>query len=170
VLLSLILFVTLSSTSIIRKTRLRRQFSSEYCHVIEGFECKCLYYNVICTIDRELPSPINILDSEKRKYKSVDLIIRAHRDIIVNDHTFESIKELYKPDGDHLKFLVKFEKFTELNLSSSGIFNRVFPDNLSQNAKKHLVKQNESKQFFQIFLFLYFFLGIRNLQSRRSTK
>ncbi|CAF3841500.1 unnamed protein product [Rotaria sordida] len=139
-LLSLILFVTLSSisTSIIRKTRLRRQFDPEYCHAIEGFECKCSYYRVICTIDDELPSPINILDDEKQKYKSVELSIRVVHDIIVNDHTFEPIKELYKLDGDHLEFRIKFEKFTALNLSSSGIFNRVFPDNLSQNARKNL--------------------------------
>ncbi|CAF4348508.1 unnamed protein product, partial [Rotaria sordida] len=110
-LLSLILFVTLSSisTSIIRKTRLRRQFDPEYCHAIEGFECKCSYYRVTCTIDDELPSPINILDNEKQKYKSVELIIRAEHDIIVNDHTFEPIKKLYKPDGDDLEFRIKFE-------------------------------------------------------------
>ncbi|CAF1400946.1 unnamed protein product, partial [Rotaria sordida] len=139
-LLSLILFVTLSSisTSIIRKTRLRRQLDPEYCHAIEGFECKCSYYRVTCTIDDELPSPINILDDEKQKYKSVELSIRVVHDIIVNDHTFEPIRELYKLDGDHLEFRIKFEQFTALNLSSAGIFNRVFPDNLSQNARKYL--------------------------------
>ncbi|CAF4336714.1 unnamed protein product, partial [Rotaria magnacalcarata] len=37
-----------------------------------------------------------------------------------------------------LEFRVKFEKFTGLHLSSSGIFNRVFPDNLSSNIRKHM--------------------------------
>jgi hypothetical protein len=139
-LLSLILIVSLSSssTSMFGKSISRRQSDPQYCHAIEGFECKCSYYRVTCTNDRDLPSPINILQDEKNKYQSVELVITAARDINVNDQTFEPVKELYKPDADNLEFRVKFEKFTGLHLSSPGIFNRVFPDNLPSNARKHL--------------------------------
>ena len=168
-LLSLILFVTLSSisTSIIRKTRLRRQFDSEYCDAIEGFECKCLYYRIRCTSDRDLPSTINILPNERHKYLSVELVITASRHIHVNDHTFEPVKELYKQDAENLEFRVKFEKFTALHLSSPGIFNQVFPDNVPAHARKHLVK-NISSSYFLILD--YFVLGIGNLQYRSSTQ
>ncbi len=150
-LLSLILIVSLSSssTSMFGKSISRRQSDPQYCHAIEGFECKCSYYRVTCTNDRDLPSPINILQDEKNKYQSVELVITAARDINVNDQTFEPVKELYKPDADNLEFRVKFEKFTGLHLSSPGIFNRVFPDNLPSNARKHLV----NKQYcFSVFL------------------
>jgi len=141
-LLSLILFVSLSSssTSFIRRTILRRQVEPQYCNAIEGFDCKCSYYRATCTTDRDLPSPLRIVDSEKQKYQSVELVIAAARDINVNEYTFEPVKELYKSDGDNFEFRIKFEKFTALQLSSPGIFNRVFPDNLAPNAKKHLVK------------------------------
>jgi hypothetical protein len=150
-LLSLILIVSLSSsTSMLRKSISRRQTDPQYCHAIEGFECKCSYFRVTCTNDRDLPSPINILQNEKHKYQSVELVITAPRDINVNDQTFEPVKELYKPDGDNLEFRIKFEKFTALHLSSPGIFNRVFPDNLPSNARKHLV----NKKTITTFVFL----------------
>ncbi len=139
--LSLILIVSLSSsTSMFRKSVFRRQTEPQYCHAIEGFECKCSYYRVTCTTDRDLPSPINILQNEKNKYQSVELVIAAARDIHVNDQTFAPVKELYKEDADNLEFRIKFEKFTALHLSSPGIFNQAFPNNLPSNAKKHLVK------------------------------
>ncbi|CAF5129200.1 unnamed protein product, partial [Rotaria socialis] len=46
VFLSLILFVALSSTSLLRKSIVRRQNEPETCHAIEGFDCKCTYYRV----------------------------------------------------------------------------------------------------------------------------
>ncbi len=141
-LLSLILIVSLSSsTSMVRKSVFRRQLDPQYCQAIEGFECKCSYYRVTCTIDRALPNPIDILPTEKNKYESVELIFAAKRDIYVTDQTFAPFKELYKPDVDNLEFRIKFEKFTALHLSSPGIFNQAFPDNLPANARKHLVKK-----------------------------
>jgi hypothetical protein len=141
-LLSLILFVSLSSSSLLRKSISRRQSEPQYCQAIEGFDCKCSYYRVTCTTDRNLPSSINILQNEKQKYQSVELVVQAEADINVNDHTFEPVKELYKPDGDNFEFRIKFEKFTALHLTSPGIFNRVFPDNLPANARKHIVIKN----------------------------
>jgi hypothetical protein len=167
-LLSLILVVSLSSSSILRKSISRRQTDAQYCHAIEGFECKCSYSRVTCTNDRDLPSPINILQNEKNKYTSVELVITAARDINVNDQTFAPVKELYKSDADNLEFRIKFEKFTALHLTSPGIFNGVFPDNLPSNTRKHLVKKKGN--FFFLKFSLVFFLGIRNLQSRCSTQ
>ena len=139
---SLILFVSLSSsTSMSRKSIFRRQLNGQDCHAIEGFECKCSYYRVTCTTDRDLPSPIDILHDQKNKYIFVELCIIAKRDIHVSDQTFAPVKELYEPDADNLEFRIKFEQFTALNLSSPGIFNQVFPDNLSANTRKNLVKK-----------------------------
>ncbi|CAF1146615.1 unnamed protein product [Adineta steineri] len=140
ILLFLILSVTLptSSISIIRKDRIRRQLDNQHCDAITGFDCKCSFYRVTCTIDHELPSPINIIENEKHKYQSVELIIEAPRDIHVNEYTFEPVKELYSLDGDHFEFRIKFEKFTALHLSSPSIFNRIFSDNLPSNARTHL--------------------------------
>lgn len=135
VLLSLILFVSLSS-SISR----RQIYDPQYCQAIEGFECKCSSYGMTCTNDRDLPSTINIFENEKYKYESVQLIITTEHDIVVNDQTFEPVKELFKPDANNLQFSIIFEKFTGLNLASAGIFNKVFPDNLPVNAWKELVK------------------------------
>ncbi|CAF4180721.1 unnamed protein product, partial [Adineta steineri] len=72
VLLFLILSVSLStsSMSIIRKNRIRRQADHQHCEAITGFDCKCNSYRVTCTIDHELPSPINIMENEKHKYPS----------------------------------------------------------------------------------------------------
>ncbi|CAF1134590.1 unnamed protein product [Adineta steineri] len=157
-LLCLILVVSLSSsTSIIKKSLKRRQADSQHCEAITGFDCKCNFYRVTCTIDHELPSPIHIVDHEKQKYQSVELVIQAPRDIHVNDQTFEPVKELYKPDGDNLEFRIKFEKFTALHLSSPSIFNRVFPDSLPAHARKHLaleiynpeVAQQDNPNLFQ---------------------
>ena len=77
--------------------------------------------------------------NEKGKYQSVELVIQAPRDIDVTASTVEPVKELYKTDGDSVEFRLKFEKFTGLHLSSPGIFNRVFPENLPSNVKKSLV-------------------------------
>jgi hypothetical protein len=158
-LLSLILVVSLSSSSILRKSISRRQTDAQYCHAIEGFECKCSYSRVTCTNDRDLPSPINILQNEKNKYTSVELVITAARDINVNDQTFAPVKELYKSDADNLEFRIKFEKFTGLHLTSPGIFNGVFPDNLPSNTRKHLaleiyspdVPPNDNPNLFKNF-------------------
>ncbi|CAF1070851.1 unnamed protein product [Rotaria sordida] len=140
VLLSLILLVSLSSTtsSILRRSLSRRQSDVPPCNAIEGFECKCSFFRVTCTTTRDFPSPLNILQNEKHKYQSVELVVAAARDIQVNERTFESIKELYKPDGDNFEFRIKFEKFTGLRLSTAGIFNRVFPDNIPPHARKQI--------------------------------
>jgi hypothetical protein len=152
--LSLILFVSLSSSSssLLRKSISRRQSDPQYCQAIEGFDCKCTEYRVSCTTDRDLPSSVNVLQNEKHKYQSVELVINAARDITVNDHTFEPVKQLYKPDGDNVEFRIKFEKFTALHLTSAGIFNRVYPDNLPANARKHMVSQktNRLSNFFSL--------------------
>jgi hypothetical protein len=138
-LLSLILIVSLpSSTSMLRKSVFRRQLDPQYCHSIEGFECKCSYYRVTCTTDRDLQSPITVSSNEKHKYQSVELVVAAAQNIHVNDQTFAPVKELYKPDADNLEFRIKFEKFTGLHLSSPGIFNQAFPDNLPAQTRKHL--------------------------------
>lgn len=145
-LLSLLILVSLSpsSPSILRKSISRRQTDQPYCSAIEGFECKCSYFRVTCTTDRDLPSPLTIVPNEKHKYQSVELVISAQRDIKVTDRTFESVKELFKPDGDYFEFRIKFEKFTGLQLSSPGIFNRVYPDNMSPNARKNMVRKSDS--------------------------
>jgi hypothetical protein len=142
--LSFFLLVSLScsSATLLGKSISRRQTDQQYCQAIEGFDCKCSHYRVTCTTDRDLPSSVNIIQNEKHKYQSVELVITAPRDITVTDQTFEPVKELYKPDTDNLEFRVKFEKFTGLNLASPAIFNRVFPDNLPPHAKKHLVRNS----------------------------
>lgn len=138
--LALILIISSSSsTSLLRKSLVRRQSDPQYCHALEGFECKCSYYRVTCTTERELPSPIKVLPNERNKYESVDLVISAARDINVNDQTFAPVKELFKPDGNNYEFRIKFEKFTALHLTSPAIFNRVYPDNTPANARKTLV-------------------------------
>jgi len=138
-LLSLILLVSLSSTSILRKSISRRQAEPEYCQAIEGFECKCSHYRVTCTTDRALPQSLNVLPNERQKYPSVELIINGERDQTVYEYTLEPVKQLFKPDADNLEFRIKFEKFTALHLSSPGTFNRVFPDNLPSTARTHIV-------------------------------
>ncbi len=165
-LLSLILIVSLSSsTSMVRKSVFRRQLDPQYCYVIEGFECKCSYYRVTCTTDQDLPNPMNILPNEKNKYQSVELVVEAASDIYVTDQTFAPVKELYKPDTDNLEFRIKFEKFTALHLSSPGIFNQAFPDNLPANKRKHLVKQKYDAPNNYILTVDYcVFVGFRNLQ------
>jgi hypothetical protein len=165
-LLSLILIVSLSSSTLmVRKPVFRRQLEPQYCHAIEGFECKCSGNNITCKTDRDLPNPINILPNEKNKYQSVELVVEAASDIYVDDQTFAPVKELYKPDADNLEFRIKFEKFTALHLSSPGIFNQVFPDNLPANAKKHLVKKKNDTHNNYIHILDYcLFVGIRNLQ------
>lgn len=160
-LLSLILFVSLSSTSLLRKSISRRQSEPELCYAIEGFDCKCTYYRVTCTSERDLPQAINVLPNEKEKYQSVELVINGEREQNVYDYTFEPAKQLFKPDADHLEFRIKFEKFTGLHLSSPGIFNRVFPDNLPSNVRKVMVITTSYKIFFKnvwiknILLFLF---------------
>ncbi len=151
-LLFFILMVSFSSssTSIFQKQLLGRQIEPQYCHAIEGFDCKCSHYRVTCTNDREFPLQIRILDNEREKYQSVELVITAQRDINVQDYSFEPVKGLYKRDADNLEFRVKFEKFTALHLSSPGIFNRIFANNLPQNARKHFVKMKKQKTFFEI--------------------
>jgi len=139
-LLSLLLFVSLSSTSLLRKSISRRQTEPTYCQAIEGFECKCSQYRITCTTDRLLPSQLNVFQSEQQKYPSVELIINGEHDQNVFEYTLEPVKTLYKPDADNLEFRIKFEKFTKLHLSSPGIFNQVFPDNTQSNVRKHLVK------------------------------
>jgi hypothetical protein len=154
--LSLFLFVSLSSsTSLLRKSISRRQSDPTYCQAIEGFDCNCSPHGVKCTSDRVLPSQIKVLQNEKQKYPSVELTINGVQDQHVFDYTFEPIKQLYKPDGDSFEFRIKFEKFTALHLSSPGVFNRVFPDNVPANARKLLVKSNEIFQCNdRCFLFL----------------
>ena len=166
-LLALIFLVSLSSSSIIKKSLSRRQSDAQHCQVIDGFDCKCSYYRVTCTTERNLPTPINIVQNEKQKYQSVELVITAPANVEVTENTFEPVKELYKPDGDNFEFRIKFEKFTALHLSSPGIFNRVFPDNLPSGARKHVVKENKNYPF--LFL-LFFLLGIGNLQYRSTTQ
>ncbi|CAF0841550.1 unnamed protein product [Adineta steineri] len=137
-LLSLILLVSLSSTTLLRKTISRRQSDPTYCQAIEGFDCQCSSYRITCTTDRDLPQQLNVLAGEQHKYPSVELIINGERDHNVNDYTFEPVKQLFKPDSDNLECRIKFEKFTGLHLSSPGVFNRIFPENASPTARKHL--------------------------------
>ncbi|CAF3866629.1 unnamed protein product, partial [Rotaria sordida] len=137
-LLTLIFLVSLTSSFIVRKSTSRRQSDPQYCHAIEDFDCKCSYYRVTCTNDHDLPLTINILPNERHKYQSIELIITAPQDIHVNNHTLEPVKELYKLDGDIFEFRIIFEKFAGLHLSSPGIFNRVFPENLPSDARTYL--------------------------------
>ena len=157
--LTLVLFVSLSSTSSLRKLISRRQIEPEYCHAIEGFECKCTHYRVTCTSDQDVTSSIHVLQSEKQKYQSVELVLNGERDHTVHEHTFEPVKELYKPEIHNVEFRIKFERFTALRLSSPSIFNRVFPDNLPLNARKHMVT-DLNLSFLRTNFSL---LGIRNL-------
>lgn len=157
VVLSLILFASLSTASLLGKSIARRQSEPEFCQAIQGFDCKCAYYRITCTSDRELPQSLTILPNEKQKYQSVELVINGEHVQTVHDTTFEPVKELYKPEADNLEFRVKFEKFTELHLSSPSIFNRVFPDNVPSSVRKAMVKKNRmKKEIFNIkFLFAY---------------
>ncbi|CAM4739739.1 unnamed protein product [Rotaria magnacalcarata] len=156
IFLSLILFVSLSSTSLLRKSIVRRQNEPETCDAIEGFDCKCTYYRVTCTSDRDLPPSIKVLQNEQQKYQSVELVINGERAQNVHDYTFEPVKQLYKPEADNLEFRIKFEKFSELHLSSPSIFNKVFPDNLPSTVRKimalevynPLVQPNDNAHLF----------------------
>jgi len=157
-LLILVLLVSFSSsTTVLKKTLSRRQVDTQPCQVLEGFDCKCVYNRVTCSVDNSLPSPIRIVPNEEHKYQSVELVIAAARDISVNDRTFEPVKGLYKPDADSVDFRVKFEKFTRLDLTSPGFLNRVFPDNLPANARKSValeisnydVQPNDNVNLFQ---------------------
>lgn len=139
IVLSLLLFVSLSSTSLLRKSISRRQVEPEYCQAIEGFDCKCSEYRVTCTSDRVLPRQINVLQNARQKYPSVELIINGEHEQNVYEYTFEPVQQLYKTDIDNFEFRIKFEKFTALHLAAPGIFNRVFPDQLPATARKHLV-------------------------------
>jgi hypothetical protein len=147
VLLSLLFFVSLSSTSLLRKSILRRQ-SEENCKAIEGFDCKCSPYRLTCTSDRALPSQINILPDARQKYPSVELIISGAHEQNVYEYTFEPVKYLYKPDADNLEFRIKFEKFTALQIPQPGVFNKIFPDNSPPNARKYVVNYNQIKKKF----------------------
>jgi hypothetical protein len=138
----LLLFVSLSSTSLLGKSISRRQAELDYCQAIEGFDCKCLSYHVKCTSDRVLPVQINVLQKEQHKYQSVELFINGEYKQNVYEYTFEPIKQLYKPDADNLELHIKFEKFIALYLSSPGVFNQVFPDNSSANVRKNIVKDH----------------------------
>ncbi|CAF1445360.1 unnamed protein product [Adineta ricciae] len=142
VLLSLVLLISLtSSTSIIRRKLSRRQADSPYCHAIDGFDCKCSFYRVTCTIDRAFNLPLTISDAEKHKYQTVELVISAAQNIQVDDQSFAPVKELYKEDADNVEFRLKFEGYTDLRISSPGFLNRVFPDSLPSNARKHVALQ-----------------------------
>jgi hypothetical protein len=163
VFLSLFLFVSLSSTSLLRKSISRRQSEPEYCQAIEGFDCKCSPYRVTCTSDRVLPQQINVLQKERQKYPSVELIVNGEHKQNVYDYTFEPVKQLYKPDADNLEFRIKFEKFTALHLTSPGVFNKVFPDNSPANVRKHIVKSHQIFSIFHKINFFILLLGIRNL-------
>ncbi|CAF1660254.1 unnamed protein product, partial [Adineta ricciae] len=135
--LSLILIVSFSSAALLRKSISRRQ-DQTYCQAIEGFDCKCSSYRVTCSTDRELPRALNVLQQEKQKYPSVELLISGERDQNVYEHTFEPVKQLFKSDGDNFEFRIKFEKFTALHLHSPSIFNKVFPDDAPATARKNL--------------------------------
>lgn len=158
--LSLCLFISLSSASLLRKSIARRQADAENCQAIEGFDCKCSYYRVTCTTERELQSTLTIVPQEKEKYSSVELVITGQRDYNIQDSTFLPIKQLYKPDADNVEFRVKFEKFTALNLQSPGIFNRVFPDGLPSNARKYLVIQFYLNMGWPSLMFFCFFSSV----------
>lgn len=145
VFLSLLLFVSLSSSTFLRKAISRRQAEPEYCQAIDGFDCKCSQYRLTCSSDRVLPQQISISQNERGKYPAIELTINGEQEQNVYDYTLEPVKQLFKQDGDNLEFRIKFEKFTKLHLSSSGLFNRVFPDNLPANARKHLVKNSIRK-------------------------
>lgn len=139
--LALLLIASVSSTSLLKKSIVRRQTDAQTCQAIQGFDCKCSHYRVTCTTDGDLQGTINVLPNEREKYESVELVIQGERDYNIYDSTFESIKQLFKPDPDNLEFRVKFEKFTALHLRSASVFNRAFPDNLRSNARKHMVSR-----------------------------
>jgi hypothetical protein len=137
-LLSLLLVISVSSTSLLQKSIVRRQTEPESCQAIEGFDCKCSYHRVTCTSDRDLQSTLSIVPAAKGKYSSVELVINIY------ESTFEPVKQLYAADSDNLEFRIKFEKFTGLHLQSPGVFNRVYPDNLPSGARKHMVRNRHS--------------------------
>ncbi|CAF1238449.1 unnamed protein product [Adineta ricciae] len=116
-----------------------------------------LVFLLQCTATQPFSVPVKILDTEKSKYQSVELTISEEQDIFIDDRTFEPIKELYDFTANISEFRIKFEKFTALHLMSPGIFNRVFPDNLSPNTRKHMaveiynpmVQPNDNPYLFQ---------------------
>ena len=134
-----VLVIFSSCSSSLRKSVVRRQAELRLCHAIEGFDCECSYIRVKCTIDRKWTSPWKIVANEKGKYPSVELVIDAPYDIDVNASTLEPVKELYRTGGSNLEFRLELRSFTTFHLSSPGILNRVFPDNLSPEYGKHLV-------------------------------
>lgn len=152
-----VLLPNVLSSSIIEKSLKRRQADATPCVAIQGFDCKCSYYRLTCTTDRNLPSQFNVDANEKGKYQSVELVIAAQADVQVTDRTFEPIKSFFKLETDNLEFRVKFEKFLSLQLSSPGIFNNIFPETISSTVRKHIaleiynpeVPPQENKYLFQ---------------------
>lgn len=136
-LLSLLVVVSCSSATLLRKSIVRRQADQVPCQAIEGFDCQCSSYRVSCSSNRDLPHSLNVLPNEREKYQSVELLLNGERDHNVYEHTFEPVKHLFKNDADPMEVRIKFEKFTGLSLQSPGTFNRLFPD--SSSARKHLV-------------------------------
>lgn len=155
--LCLFLFVSFSSTTILRKSLVRRQSEPTQCQAIEGFDCQCSIYRITCTSSRALPTQINVLQNEKQKYPSVELIINGEQEHHVYEYTFEPIQQLFKPDADNLEFRIKFEKFTALHLAAS-VFNRVFPSNAPSTTRKHLVSINKTCLLDNRFQFLSSFI------------
>jgi len=146
-----------SSTSMIKKSLSRRNTDTTPCQAIYDFDCKCSSYRVTCTTENDLPSSLTIAPNEQQKYQSVEIVVSAKSDISVNEYTFAPVKQLFKPDSGNVDFRIKFEKFTGLQLTSPGIFNRVFPDNLPADARKHValeiynpeVQPNDNVNLFQ---------------------
>ncbi|CAF4885523.1 unnamed protein product, partial [Rotaria sp. Silwood1] len=162
ILSNLILLISLtlsssSSSSMLWKSISRRQNEFPLCNPIEGFECLCSYSRLSCRTNHGFSLPLIISDDEKNKYESIELIISTEDEVQVNDRTFESIKQLLKTEENHLEFIIKFEKFSELRLSSPGLFNNIFPDNLSLYSQKHItfhiinheIPQNENINLFE---------------------
>ncbi|CAF1341101.1 unnamed protein product [Rotaria sp. Silwood1] len=162
ILSNLILLISLtlsssSSSSMLWKSILRQQNEFPLCNPIEGFECLCSYSRLSCRTNHGFSLPLIISDDEKNKYESIELIISTEDEVQVNDRTFESIKQLLKTEENHLEFIIKFEKFSELRLSSPGLFNNIFPDNLSLYSQKHItfhiinheIPQNENINLFE---------------------
>ncbi|CAF4877993.1 unnamed protein product, partial [Rotaria sp. Silwood1] len=162
ILSNLILLISLtlsssSSSSMLWKSILRQQNEFPLCNPIEGFECLCSYSRLSCRTNHGFSLPLIISDDEKNKYESIELIISTEEEVQVNDRTFESIKQLLKTEENHLEFIIKFEKFSELRLSSPGLFNNIFPDNLSLYSQKHItfhiinheIPQNENINLFE---------------------
>ncbi|CAF1370707.1 unnamed protein product [Rotaria sordida] len=162
ILSSLILLLSLtqsssSSSSMLLKSISYRQNQFPLCNPIHGFECLCSYFRLICRTNHGFSLPLIILEDEKNKYESIELIISTEDEVKVNDQTFELIKQLFKNEGNHLEFIIKFEKFSELHLLSPGLFNNIFPDNLFSYSQKHItfqiihheISQNENINLFE---------------------